>query len=120
MDRAKESREGNGRRNSLGQDDWLNAALESLNEKGIDAVKVLPLSHKLGVTRGSFYWHFKDREDLLRQMLEYWERELTDVVIVAAMKISPVREKFSCSGTLCGEIIRLSNETKYPERGNLR
>lgn len=84
MGKTKKNREGNGRKSSLGQEDWLNAALESLNEKGIDAVKVLPLSHKLGVTRGSFYWHFADREDLLRQMLEYWERELTDVVIVAA------------------------------------
>jgi AcrR family transcriptional regulator len=84
MGMALKNTNGNGRKNSLNRDDWLNAALESLDERGIDAVKVLPLSHKLGVTRGSFYWHFEDREDLLRQMLEYWERELTDEVIVSA------------------------------------
>lgn len=81
-----------GRKNSLGQADWLNAALESLNTKGIDAVKVLPLSKKLGVTRGSFYWHFEDRDDLLRQMLGYWERELTDEVIASASALDASSE----------------------------
>jgi AcrR family transcriptional regulator len=84
MGRTQKNGERKGRRNSLGQEDWLQAALESFDEKGVDAVKVLPLSKKLGVTRGSFYWHFEDRDDLLRQMLEYWEHELTDEVIVAA------------------------------------
>jgi AcrR family transcriptional regulator len=85
---------GKGRKNSLNRDDWLHAALESLNERGIEAVKVLPLSHKLGVTRGSFYWHFEDREDLLRHMLEFWERELTDEVIVSASALdASSREK---------------------------
>jgi AcrR family transcriptional regulator len=65
----------------LNRDDWLAAALETLDEKGIDAVKVLPLSKRLGVTRGSFYWHFADREDLVNNMLDYWETELTDRVV---------------------------------------
>lgn len=94
MSKAGKVSRSNGRKSSLGREDWLNAALESLNERGIDAVKVLPLSHKLGVTRGSFYWHFEDREDLLRQMLEFWERELTDVVIVSAKALdASSREK---------------------------
>jgi AcrR family transcriptional regulator len=66
---------------NLSKEDWLSAALDVFNERGVDSVKVLPLSKSLGVTRGSFYWHFKDREDLLQQMLHYWERELTDTVI---------------------------------------
>ena len=66
---------------NLSKEDWLRVALDVLNERGVDSVKVLPLSKALGVTRGSFYWHFKDREDLLQQMLEYWEWELTDTVI---------------------------------------
>jgi AcrR family transcriptional regulator len=65
----------------LTREDWLLAALDVLNERGVDSVKVLPLSKALGVTRGSFYWHFKDREDLLQQTLSYWESELTDTVI---------------------------------------
>jgi AcrR family transcriptional regulator len=66
---------------NLSKEDWLSAALDVFNERGVDSVKVLPLSKALGVTRGSFYWHFKDREDLLQQMLRYWEWELTDAII---------------------------------------
>ncbi len=80
----KMSRKTNGRVH-LTKEDWLHAALEELNSSGIDAVKVLPLAKKLGVTRGSFYWHFKDREELLRAMLAYWEEVLTDSVIGQAM-----------------------------------
>jgi AcrR family transcriptional regulator len=94
MGEALKNSKSNGRKNSLGRDDWLNAALESLSEKGVDAVRVLPLSKKLGVTRGSFYWHFEDRDDLLRQMLEYWEQHLTDEVIIAASELdASSREK---------------------------
>ena len=71
----------------LSKEDWLRVALDVLNERGVDSVKVLPLSKALGVTRGSFYWHFKDREDLLQQMLEYWEWELTDTVIEHARSL---------------------------------
>jgi AcrR family transcriptional regulator len=72
---------------SLSKEDWLRVALDVLNERGVDSVKVLPLSKVLGVTRGSFYWHFKDREDLLQQTLVYWERELTDTVIQQTRKL---------------------------------
>lgn len=57
--------------------DWLEAALEILDERGVDAVKILPLSKSLNVSRGSFYWRFESREDLLERLLEYWEEELT-------------------------------------------
>lgn len=77
---------------NLSKEDWLTAALDVLNERGVDSVKVLPLSKALGVTRGSFYWHFKDREDLLQQMLAYWERELTDTVIQQAKKLDASAE----------------------------
>jgi len=39
------------------------------------------LAKQLGVSRGSFYWHFEDRDDLLRCMLDWWDREMTDSVI---------------------------------------
>lgn len=73
-------RDGNGSKR-LNREKWLRAALDTLNDKGIDYVKVLPLAKELGVTRGSFYWHFRDRDDLLRQMLEFWESSQTDEVI---------------------------------------
>lgn len=68
-------------RQSLTAQDWAEAALESLATGGIDAVAVEPLARKLGVTKGSFYWHFDSREALLRAALELWERrETVDVL----------------------------------------
>lgn len=67
----------------LSRNDWLKAALE-MSAAGIDRVKIVPLAEFLGVTTGSFYWHFKNRRELLEALLEYWEHEMTDVVIEAA------------------------------------
>ena len=66
--------------NRLGRDDWLHAALEMASQ-GIDKVKIAPLAADMGVTTGSFYWHFKNRQELLDALLEYWEREMTDAVM---------------------------------------
>ena len=68
-------------KHTLTRDDWLEAAMELLRTRGIGGVRVLPLAKELGVSRGSFYWHFEDRDDLLRSMLDWWDREMTDSVI---------------------------------------
>ena len=69
---------------ALGRVDWLRAALSSLIESGVESVKITQLSEKLGVTRGSFYWHFKDREEILSALIEYWHRKNTANIIAAA------------------------------------
>ena len=51
---------------------WLQMALDTLNEKGIEAVKVGILARKLGITRGSFYWHFKNRRQFLNEVADFW------------------------------------------------
>ena len=51
---------------------WVEAAFDALAEGGIDAVRVDPLAKRLGVTRGSFYWHFRDRDALHQAMLRAW------------------------------------------------
>ena len=56
----------------LTRQDWIDAAIEQLVKQGIGAVGIEPLAARLGVTRGSFYHHFADREELLRAMLDYW------------------------------------------------
>ena len=61
----------------LSRQSWLNAALELLHNDGINAVTVDALALQLGITRGSFYHHFKDRKDLSNEMLEYWKRKWT-------------------------------------------
>lgn len=61
----------------LSRNSWLEVALELLHDKGINAVTVDALAKQLGITRGSFYHHFKDRNDLSKEMLEYWKKKWT-------------------------------------------
>ena len=59
----------------LSRANWLAAARDALIDEGKDGVKVRHLAKRLNVTRGGFYWHFKDRDDLLDSVLNSWERE---------------------------------------------
>lgn len=71
------------RRRSLSVEDWARAALEAIAREGLAGVAVEPLARRLGVTKGSFYWHYPNREALLEAALEIWEQEETEAVIVA-------------------------------------
>lgn len=62
-----------GRNQRLSADDWAQAALDMIAEQGVSAVAVEPLARRLGVTKGSFYWHFPSRDALLQAALERWE-----------------------------------------------
>lgn len=62
----------------LTPDRWIDAAVDVLVDQGIDQVRVDTLAAALGVTRGSFYWHFRDRDELLRRVLEAWRAEATE------------------------------------------
>lgn len=57
---------------------WIDAAVAALGERGVEAVRVEPLARRLGVTKGSFYWHFTDRAELLGAVLERWSVVGTD------------------------------------------
>jgi AcrR family transcriptional regulator len=63
------------------EDVWLAAACEVLTESGIEAVKIMPLAKRLGLTRTGFYWHFKDRDTLLEAMIQCWEDQNTGNLI---------------------------------------
>lgn len=82
-------RTGNGRgADNLTREDWIAAAWEMLGDAGVEGVRVEPLAKKLGVTKGSFYWHFKGRQDLLDSLLDRWfsiwdERLVSDVLSAA-------------------------------------
>ena len=56
---------------------WLDAAYELLVGAGVEAVKVMPLAERLGLSRTSFYWHFPDREALLAGLVERWKAKNT-------------------------------------------
>ena len=60
---------------------WIDAGLRALAAGGPDAVRIEPLAQELGVTRGGFYWHFEDRQALLEEILDTWERRSTDEVL---------------------------------------
>ncbi len=70
-------------RERLGEAEWVAAATRLLADQGVDAVRVEPLSAALGVTKGSFYWHFAHRRALLDAVLDAWERRATSAVIDA-------------------------------------
>ncbi|HET7220114.1 MAG TPA: helix-turn-helix domain-containing protein, partial [Vicinamibacterales bacterium] len=57
--------------------DWAEAALQLVAEKGLSALTVNALAERLGVTKGSFYWHFASRSDLLAAALKQWEERST-------------------------------------------
>ncbi|WP_194842398.1 TetR/AcrR family transcriptional regulator [Agrobacterium pusense] len=63
------------------QEGWLEAAYESLLESGVDSVKILPLAKKLNLSRTSFYWFFKDREELLAALLSRWRDKNTGSIL---------------------------------------
>ena len=60
--------------------EWLARALEVLADEGIQGIRVERLARDLGIAKAGFYWHFRDRRDLLRNMLDYWKDEFTTVV----------------------------------------
>jgi AcrR family transcriptional regulator len=76
-------RRGDGKRTAprLTVDDWTSAALDALAGGGLAAVAVEPLAARLGATKGSFYWHFANRDALIEAAVLRWEREHTEAVI---------------------------------------
>jgi AcrR family transcriptional regulator len=65
----------------IGREDWISAALVLLQREGIAGVRVEPLALRLKVTKGSFYWHFKDRAALHTAMIDHWRAITTREVI---------------------------------------
>ena len=76
----RKSPEAQAARTTLTPETWIEAATQVLVDQGIDHVRVDVLATQLGVTRGSFYWHFRDREDLLRRVLQAWRNRATDAL----------------------------------------
>jgi len=71
------------------RNDWLRVAVTVLAKEGVDGVKVEPLARLIGVTKGSFYWHFRDRRDLLDALVGLWEEETSWLIAEARRAASP-------------------------------
>lgn len=68
-------------RRPLAPEDWAKAALAAIARGGIDAVSVESIASELGATKGSFYWHFKNRDALIDAALELWAERRTEGTI---------------------------------------
>ncbi len=87
-----------GRRKS--REDWIAAARKVLVKSGVDNVKVDRLANDLRATRGSFYWHFTDREELLNALLHDWE-------VKNYVAISTIRARWASSAPDLTQLIEL-------------
>jgi len=75
MGKSSSDHSGGAEKSSLTPADWEQAALALIAEKGIGALRVEPLARRLGITKGSFYWHFPGRDELLARALDRWEQQ---------------------------------------------
>ncbi|MCW8886292.1 MAG: TetR/AcrR family transcriptional regulator [Motiliproteus sp.] len=59
---------------------WIHEAFSVLADGGVDHIKVEALAKRLKVTKGGFYWHFKNRNELLDNMLDQWQRGRVETI----------------------------------------
>lgn len=97
---------------NLNRDDWLRAARRALLKGGVEAVRVAKLARDLRVTKGSFYWHFKGRDELLELLLREWENEMPE--LLAQVGGATERKPLAALMQLLIERARLSEEGKVP------
>jgi AcrR family transcriptional regulator len=90
-------RKGTGKERSgeptLTASDWSEAALQLIAEKGLRALTVSTLAARLGVTKGSFYWHFRGRAELLAGALARWEQRTTTEAITGLNAVTDARRR---------------------------
>ena len=91
---------------------WIEEGLRVLGRGGPEAVRVESLARALGVSKGGFYWHFSDRQTLLEEMLDAWERTWVDEVIEAVEDgdgdaRSRLRRLFALAAASGGELLKI-------------
>ena len=84
-----------GKRSRLTREQWCQAALEQIAVGGTESVSVEGLARHLGVTKGSFYWHFADRAALITAALDSWAEDATERVIDELTPIADPSERLS-------------------------
>jgi AcrR family transcriptional regulator len=83
------------------RDDWLDVALSVLAVEGVDHVTVLNLSERLGVSRSSFYWYFKNRDELLGALLDRWDELNTRSIVAQAQAPAAAVNEAVCNVFRC-------------------
>jgi AcrR family transcriptional regulator len=77
----------------LSRESWVKAATRLIAQEGVQAVAVEPLAQRLGVTKGSFYWHFRNRDELVQAALEAWEQDQSADVVTRYAGIADARRR---------------------------
>ncbi len=80
-------------KNIATREDWLDLGLKFINKKGQSALVVEKMAKSLNVSKTSYYWHFKTRDDFLLELAEHWVKEGTISYIKASQKYKYNREK---------------------------
>jgi len=76
------------------RDQWLSTALNMFARTGEGGLHVEKLAREVGVAKSGFYWHFKDREELMQDLFAYWSYEYTEIVTENALLLmSPPRQR---------------------------
>ena len=84
----------------LGQKEWVEQALRTLADQGVEGVRVERLAEALSVTKGSFYWHFKDRNALLAAVLDAWKTRAThDIIALVELRGGDAAARLRTLGT---------------------
>lgn len=90
-------------RTQLDPDRWIDEAIDVLAREGISGLRVEVLAKKCGVTKGSFYWHFKDRQALLDAVLEQWKRgRILDIEKTTSVTVGDERDQLHYAIELYG------------------
>ena len=95
------------KRAKLSRSDWLASSMDALLLEGVEGIHVEPLARRLGVTKGSFYWHFKDRQALLNSVVEYWTTRMIDAV----------RAHETLTGSASERLLQVMEEITQQDRG---
>lgn len=78
---------------TLTSSDWVEGALQLISEAGLRALTIEALAARLGVTKGSFYWHFKGRPELLAGALKRWEQRATTEAIAGLSAVTDAHQR---------------------------
>ncbi|MGE3830704.1 MAG: TetR/AcrR family transcriptional regulator [Parvibaculaceae bacterium] len=72
----------------MSRDEWLTQALDLLAREGQAKLRIDAICKAVGVTKGSFYWHFKDRDDFVHSVVQFWSDRFTDPVMARVAQTS--------------------------------
>lgn len=95
----------------LSKQDWIVAALREIGERGVAGLRLDNMTRSLAVTKGSFYWHFKDRDALLVEMVRYWQHSLTSAVG------DFIRTEFDAPRDRMNYLLRLASDDRHDVPG---